>query len=104
MRPPGASWSSRPTRSAPTPTRPAATSRSSSSSSSRLRAATGRRQESANRATRRRPGTTLTRHSCPRVEIRSACAGVYVLMVQEYARHNGHPDFLRERFFGATGD
>ncbi|MFF4247936.1 DinB family protein [Streptomyces sp. NPDC001822] len=29
---------------------------------------------------------------------------VYVLMVQEYARHNGHADFLRERTDGATGD
>ncbi|MEV5682801.1 DinB family protein [Streptomyces sp. NPDC052164] len=29
---------------------------------------------------------------------------VYVLMIQEYARHNGHADFLRERTDGATGD
>ncbi|MCX5107174.1 DinB family protein [Streptomyces sp. NBC_00378] len=29
---------------------------------------------------------------------------VYMLMVQEYARHNGHADFLRERTDGATGD
>ncbi|MFG2429245.1 DinB family protein [Streptomyces sp. NPDC048590] len=28
---------------------------------------------------------------------------VYVLMIQEYARHNGHADFLRERTDGATG-
>ncbi|MGW4229294.1 DinB family protein [Streptomyces sp. NPDC004980] len=29
---------------------------------------------------------------------------VYVLMIQEYARHNGHADLLRERTDGATGD
>ncbi|MEE1740315.1 DinB family protein [Streptomyces sp. BE147] len=29
---------------------------------------------------------------------------VYVLLIQEYARHNGHADFLRERTDGATGD
>ncbi|MET8536102.1 DUF664 domain-containing protein [Streptomyces sp. NPDC005065] len=30
--------------------------------------------------------------------------GVYVMPVQEYAPHNGHADFLRERTDGATGD
>jgi hypothetical protein len=29
---------------------------------------------------------------------------VYTMMIQEYARHNGHADFLRERTDGATGD
>lgn len=29
---------------------------------------------------------------------------VYVTMIQEYARHNGHADPLRERTDGATGD
>lgn len=58
-RPPAASWSSRPTRSAPTPTRPAATSRSSSSSSSGLRAATGRRPGEAD------PGGSSLRGSTP---------------------------------------
>jgi uncharacterized damage-inducible protein DinB len=28
----------------------------------------------------------------------------YLMMIQEYARHNGHADFLRERTDGATGD
>jgi uncharacterized damage-inducible protein DinB len=28
---------------------------------------------------------------------------VYVHMIEEYARHNGHADFLRERIDGATG-
>lgn len=29
---------------------------------------------------------------------------VYVHMVEEYARHNGHADLLRERIDGSTGD
>jgi uncharacterized damage-inducible protein DinB len=29
---------------------------------------------------------------------------VLVHMIEEYARHNGHADFLRERLDGATGD
>ena len=29
---------------------------------------------------------------------------VYVHMIEEYARHNGHADLLRERLDGATGD
>ncbi|MFD9613271.1 DinB family protein [Streptomyces sp. NPDC004288] len=29
---------------------------------------------------------------------------VYLVMIQEYARHNGHADFLRERTDGVTGD
>jgi uncharacterized damage-inducible protein DinB len=29
---------------------------------------------------------------------------VLVHMIEEYARHNGHADFLRERIDGATGD
>ncbi len=29
---------------------------------------------------------------------------VYVHMIAEYARHNGHADLLRERIDGATGD
>ncbi|MEV4430146.1 DinB family protein [Streptomyces sp. R-07] len=29
---------------------------------------------------------------------------VYMVMIQEYARHNGHADFLRERTDGVTGD
>ncbi|MFB7134288.1 DinB family protein [Streptomyces sp. NPDC056237] len=29
---------------------------------------------------------------------------VYLAMIQEYARHNGHADLLRERTDGATGD
>jgi hypothetical protein len=29
---------------------------------------------------------------------------VYIHMIEEYARHNGHADLLRERLDGATGD
>jgi len=29
---------------------------------------------------------------------------VYVHMIEEYARHNGHADLLRELIDGATGD
>jgi uncharacterized damage-inducible protein DinB len=29
---------------------------------------------------------------------------IYVHMIEEYARHNGHADFLRERIDGATGE
>ncbi|MFG3254708.1 DinB family protein [Streptomyces sp. NPDC048172] len=37
-------------------------------------------------------------------DIRLSLRWVYVMMIQEYARHNGHADFLRERTDGATGD
>jgi hypothetical protein len=29
---------------------------------------------------------------------------IYLHMIEEYARHNGHADFLRERIDGATGE
>jgi len=29
---------------------------------------------------------------------------IYVHMIEEYARHNGHADLLRERIDGAIGD
>ncbi|GAB3220404.1 DinB family protein [Glycomyces halotolerans] len=29
---------------------------------------------------------------------------VYLHMIEEYARHNGHADFIRERIDGATGE
>ena len=28
---------------------------------------------------------------------------IYVHMIEEYARHNGHADMLRERIDGSTG-
>jgi uncharacterized damage-inducible protein DinB len=39
----------------------------------------------------------------PRREVRMSLRWVYTLMIQEYARHNGHADLLRERIDGATG-
>jgi Protein of unknown function (DUF664) len=36
---------------------------------------------------------------CRRVSVR----WVYVHMIEEYARHNGHSDLLRERIDGVTG-
>ena len=29
---------------------------------------------------------------------------IYLHMIEEYARHNGHADLLRERLDGATGE
>ena len=29
---------------------------------------------------------------------------IYLHMIEEYARHNGHADLIRERIDGATGD
>jgi uncharacterized damage-inducible protein DinB len=44
---------------------------------------------------------SLNRDGTPRdVSVR----WVYVHMIEEYARHNGHADLLRERIDGATGD
>lgn len=40
----------------------------------------------------------------PRRELEYNLRWVYVHMIEEYARHNGHADFLRERIDGATGD
>ena len=41
-------------------------------------------------ATSRRPATSVR--------------WVYLHMIEEYARHNGHADLLRERIDGVTGD
>jgi len=41
-------------------------------------------------ATDRRPAVTIR--------------GVYLHMIEEYARHNGHADLLRERLDGSTGE
>jgi len=40
------------------------------------------------------------RHDVHEVSLR----WIYVHMIEEYARHNGHADLLRERIDGATGD
>ena len=39
----------------------------------------------------------------PRLEVEMDVRWVYVHMIEEYARHNGHADLLRERLDGATG-
>ncbi|AQZ67203.1 unnamed protein product [[Actinomadura] parvosata subsp. kistnae] len=52
---------------------------------------------------------TLAGHSLdetftdPRRGITMSLRWVHTLMIQEYARHNGHTDLLRERLDGATG-
>jgi uncharacterized damage-inducible protein DinB len=40
----------------------------------------------------------------PRGHVEMDLRWVYVHMIEEYARHNGHADLLRERIDGATGD
>lgn len=37
-------------------------------------------------------------------DFRPTVRWIMVHMIEEYARHNGHADFLRERIDGATGD
>jgi hypothetical protein len=45
-------------------------------------------------------GRGRTRSSGHEVSLR----WVYLHMIEEYARHNGHADLLRERIDGVTGD
>jgi hypothetical protein len=40
----------------------------------------------------------------PRTKERFDLRWVYVHMIEEYARHNGHADLIRERIDGSTGD
>ena len=40
----------------------------------------------------------------PREHIEIDVRWLYVHMIEEYARHNGHADLLRERIDGVTGD
>ena len=42
---------------------------------------------------------TVTTPSAP-----GTSAGIYLHMIEKYARHNGHADLIRERIDGATGD
>lgn len=39
----------------------------------------------------------------PRRSVEMSLRWVYVHMIEEYARHNGHADLIRERIDGATG-
>jgi uncharacterized damage-inducible protein DinB len=40
----------------------------------------------------------------PRGQVEMDLRWIYVHMIEEYARHNGHADLLRERIDGTTGD
>ncbi|HYN97619.1 MAG TPA: DinB family protein [Pilimelia sp.] len=40
----------------------------------------------------------------PTTGVETSLRWVYLHMVEEYARHNGHADLIRERIDGATGD
>jgi uncharacterized damage-inducible protein DinB len=40
----------------------------------------------------------------PRRQVEMSLRWVYLHMIEEYARHNGHADLLRERIDGVTGD
>jgi uncharacterized damage-inducible protein DinB len=40
----------------------------------------------------------------PRSQREISVRWVYVHMIEEYARHNGHADLIRERIDGVTGD
>lgn len=43
-------------------------------------------------------------HPDPDRDYRVDLRWIYLHMIEEYARHNGHADLLRERIDGATGD
>jgi hypothetical protein len=45
----------------------------------------------------------LAKRAWPNGEVPSL-RWILVHMIEEYARHNGHADLLRERIDGATGD
>ena len=40
----------------------------------------------------------------PRHQVEMDLRWIYLHMIEEYARHNGHADLLRERIDGVTGD
>ncbi len=40
----------------------------------------------------------------PRRHVEMSLRWIFVHMIEEYARHNGHADLLRERIDGVTGD
>jgi uncharacterized damage-inducible protein DinB len=43
-------------------------------------------------------------HPYPEPDTRVSLRWVYLHMIEEYARHNGHADLIRERIDGVTGD
>jgi len=58
--------------------------------------------ELARQAAAGRPLETTFIH--PRTKEELSLRWVYLHMIEEYARHNGHADLLRERIDGVTGD
>jgi uncharacterized damage-inducible protein DinB len=58
--------------------------------------------ELARRAAAGRPLDSTFIHSRTKEEL--SLRWVYLHMIEEYARHNGHADLLRERIDGVTGD
>jgi uncharacterized damage-inducible protein DinB len=48
------------------------------------------------------PLAVVVRH--PRRDYELSLRWIYTHMIEEYARHNGHADLLRERIDGAVGD
>jgi hypothetical protein len=46
---------------------------------------------------------TLGRGTRDGAQVSISLRWIYLHMIEEYARHNGHADFLRERIDGATG-
>jgi hypothetical protein len=78
------------------------------------------REKAPTRSPSRRAADDLASYQASVVRSREAVAGrsldearpgedytlrwIYLHMIEEYARHNGHADFLRERIDGATGE
>jgi hypothetical protein len=58
--------------------------------------------EAARKAAEGRPLDDTFRH--PRRGTEMDLRWVYIHMIEEYARHNGHADLIRERIDGVTGD
>jgi Protein of unknown function (DUF664) len=49
------------------------------------------------------PGA-VTRYDGPRADYRFTLRWMITHLIEEYARHNGHADLLRERIDGQTGE
>jgi hypothetical protein len=49
-------------------------------------------------------GVPLDRTFVSRKGLETSLRWIYVHMIEEYARHNGHADLIRERLDGARGD
>ena len=57
------------------------------------------------RSTARWPATTSTRPTSIRATgVRIDLRWIFLHLIEEYARHNGHADLLRERIDGAVGE